>query len=319
MTTTTNIKLTALSTLGLAIETTPGTPVAATGFLPVLSFKPQDDPKYLPDQGKRGQPVDLFGEYLSVESATYELEGDFFPTSGGNLVAAWLGQDTVTGSATPYTHTMTGVAIPPSYTITDYYVANTRQWAGAKSDKLTLKYNADAALTYTSHWITWLSATGTQPTASYSQDAYLQGWEATCSIGGTTVSNLESATITLTRKGSKAAFAANNSQSPFNIFVGPMEATWALTFYMLDDTEYLDALSQGTKIVTVEFTQGGTSDTVTFTSSAVQFTKPTINRGNEMVMVEVEGSAVYNSTDSGIFQCVIKNEVSTSYTTQAAS
>jgi len=313
-------KLTSLSYLGLAVEAALGTPVAPTGFIPVRSFKPQDNPKFVQDTGYRGQPVDLFGEYLGVISGQYDIEGDAYPSSFGNIMAMMFGQDTVTGSASPYTHKFVPVATPPSYTLGDFYVAGYRQWPGNKASKLSIKFTPDAGLTYSTTLLGFPSATGTAPaTQTFGTNPYFLGWEASLSIGGTANTKLNSFSLSLERKGAKALFSAANSQNPFDIFVGPLSADWDLNFYMEDDTEYALALSQATKAVTVTLTQPGTNYACTFTSSAVQFTKPTIDRSKEYVGVKLTGSAIYNATDGSVITASLVNATSTAYTTSAAS
>jgi hypothetical protein len=313
-------KLTSLSYLGLAVETTLGTPVAATGFIPVRSFKPQDNPKYVQDTGYRGQPVDLFGEYLGIISSQYDIEGDAYPGSFGNILAMIFGQDTLSGSSAPYTHKFVPIATPPSYTLGDYYVAGYRQWPGCKASKLSIKFTPDAGLTYTTTLLGFPSATATEPTTqTFGVNPYFLGWEASLSIGGTQNTKLNSFSLNLQRKGSKAIFSAANSQNPFDIFVGPLSADWDLDFYMEDDSEYELALSQATKAVSITLTQPGTSYALTFTSSAVQFTKPTIDRSKEFVQVKLTGSAIFNATDASVITSTLINGTTAAYTTTAAS
>ncbi len=313
-------KLTALSHLGLAIETTPGTPVPSTGWVPVLTFKPQDVLKYLEDTGYRGQPVEDYGEYLGVTSSTYEIDGDCFPGSIGNFLEAILGGlDTVTGSVAPYTHSIATAASGPSYTISDYYVAGARQWPGSRCERLQLKFSAEAGMTYVASFLGWPSATYTaETTFTYGTNPFFLGWEAAISLAGTPDANLESFTLDLQRVKSAALFSAADSRTPYDILQGPLKASWTASFYMADDSEYIPALSQATQAVVVTVTQS-TGEVLTLTSSAVQWTKPTINRGKDYVMVDVDGEAIYNSTDKSVIQAVLKNSVSTAYSTQASS
>lgn len=317
-----SVKLTSLSYLGMAVETTLGTPVAPTGFVPILpgGFRPQDTPQFVPDTGYRGQPYDLFGEYLGTEEADYQVKGNFYPGSGGNFLAGIFGLDTVSGSAAPYTHTFSVVAVPPSFTLGDYYVAGYREWPGCRMDKLTLSFDPKGGLGYQAHYIGFPSQTTTAPTSqTFGQNPFLLGYTGALTVGGVADATLESAQISLSRAKSEAVFAVNNTQTPYDIFVGEFAADWDLTFFMEADTEYAYALSQATQIVAAKFTQPGTSDTLTLTSSALQFTKPTINRSGKFVTVELTGSAVYNATDAGVIQAVLKNSVSAAYSTTAAS
>ncbi|MHB1937067.1 MAG: phage tail tube protein [Acidobacteriaceae bacterium] len=313
-------KLTSLSHLGLAIEATLGTPVAATGWVPILKFNPQDIPKYVPDTGFRGQATKDFGQYLGVESATYDTDAYFYPSAGGNFLAAVLGKDTVTGTAAPYTHTFTNASYLPSYTISDTYVAGARQFPGCRCEKTVLKFTPEEGLSVTSNFLGFPSVTYTSETTfTYGTNPFFLGWEAAIKLGGTADANLSSCTVTISRDKSKVLWSAADSKLPYDVFVGPTVVSWDVEYYMVDDTEYTPALTESTETVAVTFTQPGTSDTLEILSSAVQWTKPTINRSQDYVTVKVTGDAIYNSTDGGPVQAILTNAVSTSYATTAVS
>lgn len=314
------VKLTALSYLGLATEATLGTPVAPTAFIPIRTFKPADKPKYVPDEGFRGLPVQTFGNYLGPISSTYDVDGDVFPTSFGTLIANLLGMDTVSGTATPYTHKFQAAATPGSLTLSDYYVAGFRQWAGMKVEKCTIKFTPQAGLTHSTSLLGFPSVTGTAPTTqTYAQNPFFLGWEAAVTINGTADSTLMSMSLDIQRVKSESIFAATNSQKPVDTFVGPLEVNWDLEFYMESDTEYLYALTEGGIPVSVTLTQPGTNYSIEFTSSSVQFTEPTIDRSKDYVVVQLKGVANYSATDAGNLAVTLINGVSSSYTTTAAS
>lgn len=313
-------KLTSLSHLGLAVEATLGTAVAATGWVPILKFNPQDLPKYVADTGFRGQATRNFGQYLGVESATYDVDAYFYPSSGGNFLAAIFGADTVTGTASPYTHTFKNASYLPSYTISDDYVAGARQFAGARCEKLVIKFTPEEGVSVTANFLGFPSITYTAETSfTYGTNPFFLGWEGTITLGGTADSNLSSFTATITRDKSKVLWSSANSKSPYDIFMGPMAVALDCEYYMTADTEYVSALSQGTQAVVASFTQPSTSDVLTLTASAVQWTKPTIVRSADYVTVKVTGDAIYNSTDLGPMQATLENAISTSYATEAVS
>src|SRR5947207_547526 len=58
-----------LSRLGVAKEVTPGTPVAATAWIPWKTLTPKDDVNLIEDTGQRGAPVDVFGLYAGQKGA----------------------------------------------------------------------------------------------------------------------------------------------------------------------------------------------------------------------------------------------------------
>jgi|GEM_PF-5378628 len=387
-------KLTSLSHLGLAVESVLGTPVAATGWAPIMKFTPQDLPQWVADQGFRGQATRDFGQYLGLESSTYDLNGMLYPDSGGNFLAAVMGAESTSGTTSgasttlasaatagsttistvatesastviqidtgslsevhtvssvsgagpytltldtpllfshtsgatvqpvvaPFTHTFTNAAYLPSYTLSDYYVAGARQFPGARCEKLALKFTPEAGLSYTANFLGFPSVTYSPGTTrTYETDPFFLGWEAALSISSSPDVNLSSLTVTLTRDKSKTLWSAQNSQNPYDVFVGPLVAEWDAEFYMNSDTEYLLALSQATKTVSCTLTQPGTNHTLTLTSTAVQFQKPTIDRGQDYVIVRLTGDAVYNATDGGPVQMALANSLSGQYIQKAVS
>ena len=315
------VKLTGLTFLGFGVETTQGTPETPTGFMPIRQPKPQDVLKYVPDTGNRGYAAQTYGEYLGVVSSTYDFDGDFYPTSTVNLLANVMGTDTVTGTAVPYTHTLTLAATPGTLTVSDYYVAGFRQWPGVKVEKLAIKFTPDAGVTYTATCLGWPSVSGTAPTTwTFATQPFFLGWEAALTLNNVSTLSLTEATITIARQKSEVLFSAQNSNAPFDTFVGLMEATWDLTFYMEADTQYVLALTEQQIPVQLAFTiPGSGGDTLTFTSSAVQFTKPTIVRSQEYVEVTLSGTGIYNATDHGPIQAVATNSVATAFTTTSSN
>jgi hypothetical protein len=159
-------KLTALSSLGLAKESTYGTPVAATSFLPFKNPNIGDDFTILKDEGFRGMPAGPLGAYQGVATSHVEFEGDFYPTDPAHLFMGLLGADTLVGAADPFSHTLKlAAAQPPSYTITDE-VADTvfRQYPGSMVYDLALKFTPLTGLTYAAKAMGLKSATTSAPT-----------------------------------------------------------------------------------------------------------------------------------------------------------
>lgn len=315
-----NAQITRLTHLGLAVETTPGTPVAATAWVPGMRYRPQDIPQFIMDTGMRGTPFQDYGAYLGTKSSSYSLEGMLYPLSGGNFLSAIMGLDTVTGTS-PYTHKFTVADVPPSYTLSDTYLGQAgvgRQWPGSRCHRLQLKFTPEAGVSYTSQWLGWPSATYTPETQTWETDNFFLGWEGAVTFGGTADANLSSFNLDLQRVGSKALFSAQNSQDPYDVFLGELKATCDMEFYMLADTEYAYALSEGTETAVVTVTQNA-STILTVTMSALQFIKPTINRSGKWVTVQLNGVPLYNATDAGILQCTLENSIATAYSTTASS
>jgi len=196
------------SYLGVALETTKGTPVAPTDFVPIIkdSFKPVDIISPLYDNGVRGSMAENYNYIQGRRHTEVDFGGPVFADTIGYWLASILGDVTTTGSTAPYTHTMalkngtSGDAQPKALTVTDYYVANTRYNPGIQVHDFTLTFNADGQLEYTAKGSGFPSSTTTAPTPSFSTVTPTAVWTGTVSVGGSTIAYGQSGTVTLARK-----------------------------------------------------------------------------------------------------------------------
>ncbi len=129
-----------LSATGEAKEATFGTPVAAVGFTPALGNTLTQDPGWFTPavmQAVRdAQIYNLYGEQKNAGSVNAPL----FPTNGIRYLVAALGTDVVTGTAAPYTHTLSEANILPSLTV-EKNIGNfeSLQFAGTRVSKYSVK------------------------------------------------------------------------------------------------------------------------------------------------------------------------------------
>lgn len=305
-------KATALSFVGVALETVPGTAVAATNFIPVTKFDPMDHQIWLDDVGWRGAMATEYDQVAGVVHSEIGISGDVYGDSLGWLVAGILGDVTVTGASAPFSHTCSllnsGDGQPPSYTFHDFYGRTdsnpARKYAGCKVGSLALKGAAEQLLTYDAQLYGFASAVEAKPTASFSTVQAEPSWDGTCTIGGSAKAYLEAFDLRLTRAGAGPVFNIDGTADPYNIWLGRLEVNGALTFILEDDTElnrYVGASKASTSLV-LDFTHGAGAALVEekFTMSQVQYVSPTkIERGKEYVEVTATFKAVANTTDVG--------------------
>lgn len=83
--------------VGLAKETTPGTPVPMNVTLPVTKFDPEDKPKWLMDKSWNGSMSIDYGMQQGVIPADFNMSGNVFPDTIVHLLANILGDRTTTG------------------------------------------------------------------------------------------------------------------------------------------------------------------------------------------------------------------------------
>lgn len=107
-----NVFPTGKQTVGVAVETAPGTPVTPTAWVPVTKFEFDDKPTWLEDMAGRGVMAnDAFAIVQGVMIGELTIEGpvycDTIPYFVGNL----LGDVTTTGTATAPTGTLSSPSV----------------------------------------------------------------------------------------------------------------------------------------------------------------------------------------------------------------
>ena len=316
------------SYVGIAKETTKGTAVTPTIFIPVIAstLKPVDKYGALYDEGLRGSLVKNYNYIQGRGNSTFDFGGAAFADTIGFPIAGLLGEDTVSGSA-PYVHTIAlknsataaADAQPAAFTMTDFYAANVRAYAGQQFHDFSLKFTAEGLLEYDAKATGWLSATASTPTPSFSTVLPTPVWYGTVSVAGTTVSNATTGNIDMKRPVTPI-FGIGNTQNPYQVFVGALEVTGKVTFLMEADAQLTNYLTNTQPALVFNWTQGsGSSQTqiqATLTKGA--YTLAAIERSKDFVEIVVDINAQGNLTDSGTvgyspIKWVIKNAVTTAY------
>lgn len=298
------------SYLGVALETTKGTPVAATNFIPITanSFKPVDVIAPLYDTGIRGSMVTNYNYLQGRKNSTVDLGGPVFADTVGFWIAGLMGDVVTTGASAPYTHAIslknavgsTADAQPKAITISDFYSANTRYYPGCQVTDFGLTFNADGMLEYTAKLIGFPSVTTSAPTPSFTSVLPTQVWTGVVTIGGTSIGYVKTATLDLSRK-SEALFTINGSQSPYQCFVADMTTKGKITFIMQDDTELTRYLTNTQPTINFNFSTGtgATATQVSFNVTKGAYTTSAIDRGSDQVELTVDVEAIGNTTDAG--------------------
>ena len=298
------------SYLGLALETTKGTAVTATDFVPITlnSFKPVEMINELLDKGIRGSMVENYNYVQGRRHTEIDFGGPVFADTIGYWLAGVLGDVTTTGSTAPYTHAIalknsvgaSGDAQPKALTITDYYSANTRQCPGCQVHDFELTFNADGMLEYTAKVTGYPSATTTAPAPSFSTVLPTQVWTGAVTVGGTSISNSTTGSVKLTRK-VEPIFGIANTQAPYSVFVGALEVTGKITFVMENDTQLTNFLSNTQPALTFNWSTGtgATATQVSLTATKSAYTTGVVVRDKDYVEVTVEFNSLGNTTDVG--------------------
>lgn len=298
------------SYVGIAKEVTKGTAVAATDFIPVAkdSLKPQDiiDPLY--DQGLRGSNVLNYNYIPGRTRSTFDFGGAVFADTIGYGLAGILGSVATTGASAPYTHTISLLnsttsgadAQPISYTLTDFYAVNVRQYPGCQFSDFSLRFNADGMLEYDTKTTGWQSATTSDPTPSFSTVLPTPVWRGVVYIGGSAVATAMTGNIDMTRPVTPV-YGISNTQNPYNIFLGPLEVTGKITFLMENDTELTRFLTNTQPEISLNWQYGAGASAVQIRAVLTKgaYTAAVIERGEDFVQVTIDLNAQANTTDAG--------------------
>jgi hypothetical protein len=298
------------SYLGIAKETTKGTVVAPTDFIPIMkdSFKPVDviDPLY--DTGLRGSNAVNYNYIQGRTHSTVDFTSSVFADTVGYALAGVMGSVATTGASAPYTHTIslknastTGTdAQPISYTLTDFYAANVRSYPGCQFSDFSLKFNADGMLEYDAKATGWLSSTVSTPTPSFSTVLPTPVWQGTVSVGGSAISNSISGQIDMKRNVTPI-YGIAQTQNPYQVFLGGLEATGKLTFVMEADTELTRYLTNTQPAIVLNWAYGAGATAVQIQATLTKgaYTAAAIDRGSDMVEIAVDINGMSNTTDAG--------------------
>lgn len=303
-------KLTALGHIGLAFETTYGTAVVPTVFIPYETIKVEDDIKKVADEGRRAVLSKLFQEYASTKQSKVEVDFFAYPDVLGYFLKAMLGQYAVTGTGAPYSHKFTEtITAILSTTLGDFNTVNERKYAGSVLDEFSLKFDTSGAVKASAKFQGKASVIGTTSTPTFTTLNSIMGFQLTAKIGGTTNLNLVGGEVSFKRD-NKLLFTAQNTQDVTKFATGRIECSGKLTFDVEDETELLLYLNGTQPTLDLLFTyDANTSLDLSF--GKVDITKATADRSQEFLRVDAEFKALWNTTDSGVATVTLKNAVAT--------
>ena len=296
------------SYLGIAVETTKGTPVAPTDFIPVNkdSFKPVDIIGALYDSGLRGSMVENYNYTQGRRHVEADLGGVVFADTIGYWLTGIMGSCATTGASAPYAHEITllnatsGDAQPAAYTLTDYYVAGNRYYPGCQVHDFTLTFNADGQLEYTTKVTGFPSQTTNAVSPSFSTVVPTPVWTGSVSVGGAVIGYTTAGTVNVTRK-IDPIFGINTSQGPYEVFLGALDTTANLTFVMENDDQLINFLNNTQPVLNFSWSQGSGANltTVAFNIAKGAYTTAAIDRSPDHVAITIDVSGIGNTTDAG--------------------
>ncbi len=315
---------TALSFIGIAKEVTAGTFVPAVDYLPLTKMDPKDMTLWLPDGAWRGSMAETYGKVAGPVWSELSCGGYVYPDTIGYPLAGILGVDTLSGTAAPYSHTLTlkntADGQPTTQSFNDFNSVENRGYTSVKWKDVTVSWDGEKYLTWDGNAAGFQSATQTKPSQSFSTIPGLPGWLSTVTIGGVSALNMISTEIAFKRS-TEPIHTADGTQAPYEIFAGPLAVTGKTVIVADANTQlaaYLAQAGGGTKSsLLFDFNQGtaGTAVEVKFQLSSVNFDLVVPTRGKTFVEYEITWDALANTTDAsgGLAPCqvLLKNAKAT--------
>lgn len=305
----------ALQFVGFGRETTWGTGVVPTFYLPVKQPK-GFIPKYdtIRDDSDRSNLSDLQGLYLGTGSTPFDLpDMNVYPDDSGFLPYAMLGVDTKTGAG-PYNHVLTllNTGQPDSWTANkfDNLLTTARRVGGCYFDEVTFRYTTSGnsgQLKVNAKGMGKIADTVAKPTAAFSSASILLGWQGALTLSGSGNTRLIDAEISLKRP-VEMVFGQNNTQNPTTGNVGELTVTGKMTFVpelAAPDTEIAYYTGNTQPATSLVFTSG--TNVLTFQMTKTAFTDPVaLDPGTAYYKLSMNFEAVANSTDAGTGNSPIK-------------
>lgn len=224
-------------------------------------------------------------------------------------------------SQTTHTFKQSATAAKPTYSLTESNVLEAWGYTGQMLTDVSIKVDPKGIVTCGAKYIGWIPAIQAGPfTPAFTQPAPLLGWQFAMTNAGASSTRGLSYELSLKRPG-EAIHASNGSQQPREVFTGVLDADITYKAIYENDNDYnlyLNALQNNPTSMALVAPVGagvnanGSSLTITTTQGGWSKGKPDI--GGTYVTADFEINGVYNATDSGSVQAVLKNFVSTSYT-----
>ncbi|WAL67147.1 phage tail tube protein [Amycolatopsis cynarae] len=313
-----------LSAVGWAKETTFGTIAAATAFVPNTSCSLEAEPGWFSPQTMQGtrdaQVFNLYGE----QKFSGSIEGPLFPTMGIPLLVGSIGTDAVTGTAAPYTHTISQANTLPSFTIEkNIGGAQSLQFAGCRLGKYTLKCPAgNEAVSFTAEVSAQKASVLAIPTAvTTTNEAPFVFAEATLSLFGNARAEAKNVQIDIDN-GLKETYTYSGNHGPS--FITPaslkVSGSFDVVFSSLNDPIYGDWTTMmngtlGALSLTIAHPTAGTgSVAISLPQITLSKYKNDIKMGDVIVSsVNFEASKPLTGANQYTIQAVVINSQTAAY------
>lgn len=223
-------------------------------------------------------------------------------------------------SQTTHTFKQSATTPKPTYSLTQSNVLEAWGYPGCMLSDVSLKVDPKGIVTCGAKYTGWIPSIQAGPfTPAFSQPAPLLGWQMAMTNAGASSTRGLSYDLALKRP-IEAIHASNGSQQPREVFTGVLDADITYKAVYENDNDYnlyLQALQNNPTSMSLVQPVGagvdaaGSSLTITTTQGAWSKGKPDVS--GTYVQADFEINGIYNATDSGSVQAVLKNFTAAAY------
>ena len=293
-----------LSFLGIALETTPGTPVAPTNFLRVAadSLRPSGQPNFLMDDSMQGSQVKNYDTIAGVNQSTVPFGGNVYADEIGWLLASILGDVATTGASDPFTTTFAAKnnGQPKTYTLTDYDGVGATAWGGCMCSDLSFTFSQDGLLAYAATMAALNFASASTPTETPGTTKALPTWATTVTVNSLSSFKVIDFTCDIRRTVSTEATLANSQWPTIGFAGGDLDVTGSATLVYDTTAQGYSRAGSAVPIIVDLVSPASANREVKLQMSSCQFTAAPLERTlGRYATIAMTFQTNANSTDAG--------------------
>lgn len=299
--------------IGLAKETTWGTPVAATDYMAISSESIVHEIEQVIEQEIRGY-IDAAPQYEGLNSIRGDIVALARPVGIGFLLRSCLGAP-VTSGAGPYTHIFSTAAdfsdqcVLPPYTFeVNRNLSQAFQFAGCVVNELVFEFGVTQKILKITASIMGKAVVLIAPTTVSLEAADPFKWlQAVFNIGGSAITDIESCRIRIANN-LELIQSLNATKVPARIlWGGNREVDIDLTFGVYNLTEYTRFTGQGEATASVTLTVDASTELKFETNKLRYVGFPLSMSGPGRMTVNITGKAKYDATLGTAIKATLKN------------
>jgi hypothetical protein len=222
-------------------------------------------------------------------------------------------------TTTTHTFKQTGASRPPAWSISVYDLVDYRGWAGCVMSELAIKIDPKGTVTMSPKFVGFAEAS--QASFSYATSSMQPwvGWQWTLTNAGGASTRGLSYDVTL-KRAAEVVHSSDGTQGPREVYNGALDAHGALKCIYENTTDMNEFLNYTQRAVTATVTKptqvGGVQlggESLALTMSTTGYSKGQRDLGGTYVQAAYDLDGIYNATDAGVVQAVLKNFTTAAY------